>query len=372
MKVTFPHMGTAHLTFTTLLGELGLEPVPPPPTTQRTLALGVKHSPEFACFPLKVNLGNYLEALDLGAEAILMVGGVGPCRLGYYAEVQREILRKLGYDCPLVALEPPQARWRELRQSIRSLLPGVGLARIVRALYFAYAKFAAVDEIERLVNRIRAREAHQGETTRVWQRCQRILAPVTGVGALRAAVRECRALLAGVPLANDERRRLQVALGGEIYMVLEPAVNFELERVLGERGVEVRREIYLSHWLDQQLLKNFVSRRERQRLRDLARPYLAHHVGGHGVESVAQAVESAVNGLDGMVHVMPFTCMPEIIAQSVLPAVSRTLDLPVMTLVLDEHAAEAGILTRLEAFVDLLARRREKGERSLAPVLSRR
>ena len=70
MKVTFPHMGTAHLAFGTLLADLGLEPVVPPRTSQRTLALGVKYAPEFACFPLKVNLGNYLEAFAAGAEAI--------------------------------------------------------------------------------------------------------------------------------------------------------------------------------------------------------------------------------------------------------------------------------------------------------------
>ncbi|MGE5599823.1 MAG: CoA protein activase, partial [Bacteroidota bacterium] len=365
MKVTFPHMGTAHLSLATLLGDLGLEPVVPPPTSQRTLALGVKYAPEFACFPLKVNLGNYLEALAAGAEAILMVGGVGPCRLGYYAEVQREILRKLGYDCAMVVLEPPRTRWRELLRSVRRLLPGVGLARIARAIHFAYVKIAAVDEIERLANRIRAREAHPGETTGVWRRCQEILAPVTGHAALRAAVRECRSLLAAIPLAGDGRARLRVALGGEIYMVMEPAVNFGIERVLGERGVEVHRELYLSHWLEEQLLKHFVSRRERQRLHGLARHYLAHYVGGHGVESVAMAVDAAVNRLDGMIQLMPFTCMPEIVAQSVLPAVGRSLDMPVMTLVLDEHAAEAGVLTRLEAFIDLLARRREKGERDI-------
>ncbi|MGQ9779471.1 MAG: hypothetical protein ACUVRM_06300 [Bacillota bacterium] len=110
MKVTFPHLGQAHLALTTLLADLGLEPVVPPPTTRQTVALGVRHAPEFACFPLKVNLGNYLEALAAGAEAILMIGGVGPCRLGYYAQVQQVILRRLGYEVPMVVFETPQRR----------------------------------------------------------------------------------------------------------------------------------------------------------------------------------------------------------------------------------------------------------------------
>lgn len=367
MKVTFPHMGTAHLVFTTLLADLGLEPVVPPPTSQRTLALGVKYAPEFACFPLKVNLGNYLEAFAAGADAILMVGGVGPCRLGYYAEVEREILRGLGHDFEMIVLEPPKHGWGELRRALRRVLPRASLARIGRAVAFAYAKLAAIDAIERLVNRIRPRERNRGETTRIWRECQKILAPAATIQGLRAAENRCRELLAQIPVSPDPPP-LRVALGGEIYMVLEPAVNFELERVLGESGAEVKREIYLSAWVRDQLLRSFVSRRWFERVRALARPYLANFVGGHGLESVAQAVDAAVNRLDGMIQVAPFTCMPEIIAQSVLPTVSRSLDLPVMTLVLDEHAGEAGVLTRVEAFLDLLARRR-KGVPISEPVL---
>ena len=52
--------------------------------------------------------------------------------------------------------------------------------------------------------------------------------------------------------------------------------------------------------------------------------------------------------------------MPEIVAKSIITSVSRDLDFPVMTLVLDEMTGEAGFITRLEAFVDLLERRREE------------
>ena len=83
MKVTFPHMGELAVVLKTLLRGLGLEPVVPPPITQKTLELGVRHSPEFACFPLKLNVGNFIEAADLGADTILMAGGGGPGRLWY-------------------------------------------------------------------------------------------------------------------------------------------------------------------------------------------------------------------------------------------------------------------------------------------------
>ena len=69
-------------------------------------------------------------------------------------------------------------------------------------------------------------------------------------------------------------------------------------------------------------------------------------------------VDAGVNRLDGVIQLLPFTCMPEIVAQSITPAVSAAYQLPILTLVIDEHSAEAGMMTRLEAFVDLLQRKR--------------
>ena len=371
MKATFPHMGTAHLSLTTLLDDLGLEPVVPPLTNQHSLALGTKYAPEFACFPLKVNLGNYLEAINAGAELILMVGGVGPCRLGYYAEVQREILRGLGYGCQLISLEPPQHRWGDFWRTMRRFIPVKNPVRIGTAVAFAVSKIAVVDKIERLTCHLRPRERRRGETSRAWAECQALLAPVSTWSALRLAVQRCHERMEAVEIERD-RQVLHVALCGEVFMVLEPAVNFHLEGTLGELGVEVHREIYLSSWINQHLLGNSITRGWYKRVRALARPYLANFVGGHALESVAQAVDAAVNGLDGLIHLSPFTCMPEIVTQSVLPMVSKSLKLPVMSIIIDEHAAETGIMTRLEAFLDLSARRRQKELAFSATVFSRR
>ncbi len=48
--------------------------------------------------------------------------------------------------------------------------------------------------------------------------------------------------------------------------------------------------------------------------------------------------------------------MPEIIAQNIMPKTKENL--PVLTILCDEQLAKPGMLTRLEAFVDLLERRR--------------
>ena len=48
--------------------------------------------------------------------------------------------------------------------------------------------------------------------------------------------------------------------------------------------------------------------------------------------------------------------MPEIVSKSIPPAYPGDKDFPIMTLVVDELIGEAGYITRIEAFVDLLER----------------
>ena len=57
---------------------------------------------------------------------------------------------------------------------------------------------------------------------------------------------------------------------------------------------------------------------------------------------------------------MPFSCMPEIVAQNILPKVSIQENIPVLELVLDEQTGKAGNITRIEAFADLIKRRKLK------------
>ena len=85
--------------------------------------------------------------------------------------------------------------------------------------------------------------------------------------------------------------------------------------------------------------------------------YLGRDVGGFALPSLKEAVAFVREGIDGLIHLAPFNCTPEIVAVSVLPRLARDHDVPLLTLSFDEHSGEAGLVTRLEAFVDLLERR---------------
>ncbi|MEO0051530.1 MAG: 2-hydroxyacyl-CoA dehydratase, partial [candidate division WOR-3 bacterium] len=73
-------------------------------------------------------------------------------------------------------------------------------------------------------------------------------------------------------------------------------------------------------------------------------------------------IMAARAGDDGVIHVHPFACMPSTVVQPALTAASRDYDIPFLSISVDEHTAEAGFLTRVEAFISLLERRKISGK----------
>ncbi|MCL4515128.1 MAG: CoA protein activase [Firmicutes bacterium] len=356
-------MGTLYIPIKALFENLGLSVVIPPPPSKRTLALGGRYAPEFACLPMKLNIGNYLEALEAGAEVIIMGGGTGPCRFGYYAQVQNEILKDLGYQFEMIVLEPPQGHVLELYRKIRELVGSLSLRDLKYAIQLAWDKVLAIDRLQVEVHRLAGREVERGRVNREFEAGLGAIDRANSFAAIRQAAEESLLKLKAVKVRPPAQKPLRVGIIGEIYMVLEPFANLEVEKHLAEMGVEVVRKIFLGEWVRDHLFLNpFRLGRERARLLKLARPYLGHFVGGHGLETIANTVEMAGEGVDGVIQIAPFTCMPEIVAESILPRVSQDHGIPSLTLYLDEQSGEAGLLTRLEAFVDLLRRR------NLAPL----
>ncbi|MEG6585204.1 acyl-CoA dehydratase activase-related protein [Dendrosporobacter sp. 1207_IL3150] len=356
MIISFPHMGNMHVVLRSLFAGFGCEVMTPPPISKKTLELGAKYSPETVCLPFKMTLGNFIEVLDQGADTIVTCGGVGPCRLGYYSEIQKGILNRLGYKFNLIAVEPDLI---DALKKLRLVSSGKSWLEIYHSFKIAGAKMSAIDNVERQLNFIRCREAFRGSAEKIARRAIDSIDEAQDIGRIREIADTAIGELKEVKQINNIEP-LKIGLVGEIYVMLEPYINQELERRMGEMGVEVHKTMYLSDYVRAHLLKKkeYISLHEV--LAALARPYLGHYVGGHGLKSIAQTIHMGQQGYDGMIQAYPFTCMPEVIAKNILPQVSKDLDIPVLTLSYDEQSGEAGVLTRLEAFIDLLKYRRQR------------
>jgi predicted nucleotide-binding protein (sugar kinase/HSP70/actin superfamily) len=66
------------------------------------------------------------------------------------------------------------------------------------------------------------------------------------------------------------------------------------------------------------------------------------------------------NKIDGVLHLTAFGCGPDSLLNKLIEMEAKKhRDIPFMTLMIDEQTGEAGMTTRLEAFVDMVRRRKE-------------
>ncbi|MFC2002616.1 acyl-CoA dehydratase activase-related protein [Chloroflexota bacterium] len=355
MRIGMPHMGNLHIPFKSLFQRLNIDFVMPPVNNRRTLSLGVKHSPEGLCIPFKLTLGNLIEAAELGADTLLMPAGYGICRLGYYAKTQERILRDLGYNIDMIQAGVSERKLLGILGIIKHLSNNAPWTKIISAFRFGLAKLNALDRIERAVQRIRAVERIKGTANRLYIKAVKAIDQADDFNTLKKVEVDYIGQLSQV-LKDEQAKPLIVGITGEFYVVLEPFSNLDVESELGKLGVEVRRMTFISEWTKFSLFLNPLGMNEKQRIQQAALPYLKRDIGGDGWETVGEKVLHAKE-YDGLVHLAPFTCMPEIIAQNIMPSTKENL--PVLTMLCDEQLGKPGMLTRLEAFVDLLAQKRK-------------
>jgi predicted nucleotide-binding protein (sugar kinase/HSP70/actin superfamily) len=234
-------------------------------------------------------------------------------------------------------------------------------AKIIKAIRFAYSKCVALDRVEDLIHAARPRLPDARKTEKLYEDAKKRLAYAMTDSGVKDTVRwvqdSIRERQSGQKPSDFFYKPLRIGITGEIYTILDPYTSLGIEEELGHLGVEVDRSIYLSGWIAKHVLCGLVpGYRSIKSYPGYAKPYLAHFVGGHGLETVGAAVKFAQEGFDGIIQIFPLTCMPEIVAAGILPKVQETYKVPIMTLIVDEHTGQAGMQTRLEAFVDLIER----------------
>lgn len=359
MKITFPHLGNVYIAGKSYLEELGHEVIAPPACSRKTLEIGTKYSPEMVCLPFKIFIGNYIESIEKGADTIVITGSCGPCRFGLYGTLQQDILKKLGYDVDIIVLESPREGIRSFQENVGRFVKSNSLIKIIRNIKPALNLIKATDNLTQFSNEVRAYAINKREVNNIMDNYYTKAMETHGATEIMKLINETRKELESVKI-DSNHLPIKIGIIGEIYTIIEPFVNLEIERKLGEMGVLVEKSLTPTKWFEHHVYSYpFGSKEENSKI-NLAKPYLETLVGGHGRETVGSAIYYNSINYDGVIQILPLNCMPEIVAKSILKTVSKDLDFPIMTLVVDEMTGEAGYLTRLEAYVDLIKKRREK------------
>ncbi|MEO0072338.1 MAG: 2-hydroxyacyl-CoA dehydratase [candidate division WOR-3 bacterium] len=347
MKVAFPYLGYDTIALKKFVEMLGAEVCLGSPLTARTLSLGAKYSPELICLPFKITLGSFVEALEAGADTLLMAAGARKCRFGYYHYLQEDILKKISNHHQFYAISqytPYEFFFKKIPKIF-----GVSPRRVIYATWLLLHHSALIDYYRKLIRLARAIDFTSAQKKE--SEALRIIENVSNLSAIRKAKNKLKELFQ--PLFKFKKRIIKIGLVGEIYLMLEPFANHDIEKELGKMGVVVigRRSLYrhLKHLLhiDTSELKIIID----------AYKYLKDSPGGEAIKTVGEAHGFCKTGIDGIIHIYPFTCMPENIAYEALEKMAHDYAIPLLSISIDEHTSKTGLLTRLEAFVELIKRK---------------
>ncbi len=360
MKVTFPHMGNIYLAAKAVFDTLGVEYIIPELNNRKALDIGVKYSPEEICLPFKIMIGNYIESIERGADTVIIVGSCGPCRFGEYGELQMNLIKRLGYDVDFVMLDAPKdIGIKEFLDRISKITCSSKKSKLEKmmAIKNGLTVINLCDSIDDKAHQLAGYEVNRGECKRLLKEYKDKASQSDGVEELINILKEYKKKLMNIKI-DKNKQPVKVGIIGEIYTVIEPFSNLYIEDRLMEFGVSTKRCLTPSWWVKDMLMKSF--KLNSLDIRRASLKYLPYYIGGHARECIGETVLGQRSGLDGAIQLFPMGCMPEIVSKAILPTISKDKDFPILTLVIDEMTGEAGYITRIEAFLDMLERRKKE------------
>lgn len=313
----------------TFFTELGCEVITSQPTTQHSLNLGVAETVNDACLPIKLYHGHVVELKDQ-VDLMFMP------RMVKVRKMETEVF------CPKFLGLPDMVR-NSISGLPRIIDEKIDLSKGRYPLWHICKKIARQIERKGFAVRLAYQKA---------QKCQgRFNNYLTlGVGAQEAI----DAAIAGRNYQEPPQYEtdINLAILGYPYLIYDSFVNVGIFERLGRMGVKP--------WTVEMVPPDLLEAQAK---------YLPKSLFWHFSNRTIRATFYYLHEqrVDGIIHVTAFGCGPDAMVDKLMELEAKnTGRMPFLTLSLDEQTGEAGIYTRIEAFVDMLRYRRKNHENILS------
>lgn len=304
----------------TFFEELGAEVVVSPPTTQAMLSSGSSRVVADTCLPVKVFCGHVL-ALVRECDYI-------------FIPAIRSVKRKI-YNCSKFLGLPdmtkaviPESRILDIDIDINK-----GTRELYQAIYKLGRRFTW--------NPLKVRQA----AITAWQAHLKYRQLMSSDGLTPPQAIERIANKIETSPETPAQRQATIAVVGHPYLLYDEHINHRLIHRLEQANYRVLTpEILTTEQVESAIA------------RIVGKPYWTYEeevigAGGHYLES----------GVDGVIGIMAFGCGPDSLMMNMVHRQAISLrSIPFMSLTVEEHTAEAGVITRLEAFLDMIQRRKRR------------
>lgn len=295
---------------------LGQEVVVSSKTTKAIMDKGVKLSVDDACLPVKLFFGHVLDLRD---------------KADYIFIPRMVSVEKKAYICPKFLGLPDMIRY-----NIPDLPPiidvAVNMCRKEKNLYKSFAEVGKVFTNNPLAIRRAYRRGIEEQ-----ERFNRL----NKLGFLpHESIERMEQGIAGQNLFTAQPGGLTIALIGHGYNIYDTYISMNVIAKLREMGVRVVTPDNLKETLVEERAGQLPKR-------------LFWTLGKRMIGSAFHFMGS--DSIDGIIHVASFGCGPDSFTGEIIERhLRRKGNLPFLNLTVDEHTGEAGVITRLEAFVDMI------------------
>ena len=352
--ISFPHLGSYYIPIKYIISKVTkCKILTPPLNNKNTITLGSKYSPNDICMPFKYNLGNYIYALEHGANILIQAGG--GCRYGYFAELQEQILEDLGYNFTFVNLiKDNHVSIFKMYQFAKQINPKLN---IFSYFYYLIQGFLIIIFMDKLNKYRRTHQALAINPEMFNIKHQKMLKTYSqnnlSIIKIFRIYHHFKKTYQQIPLTETNPNTIKILLIGELYSLMDSAASNNLEETLINEGIVVYRYTDLTYLL---LTKRF----RRRYILHKSRKYLKYTLGADGAESIYHALQHSQNGIDGIIHIKSYSCVPEINAMPILSKISEDYHVPILYLSFDGENNISNIDTKLEAFYDMIKSKKTK------------
>lgn len=314
----------------TFLEELGARVVTSPATSRRIVDAGVLSTVDEACLPVKIFHGH---VADL----------IGKCDMVFVPRLVS--VESRAYICPKFMGLPDMVH-HAFKGSCGLLMPCFDLSRSRRRFYGSIWEFGK----KFTSSPIKIYHAYRKAKKELGRYTAEVAKGFTPLEILEGEDTEAEAACAAEqqPHGGEE---LRIAVLGHPYNIYDRFLSMNIldkVRALGARPVT-------PEMVDDGDIETGAASLPKRLFWTLGRRILG--AGIHLADSGA---------VEGIIHVMSFGCGPESMVSDLLAReVRRRSSMPIMALSIDEHTGEAGLATRIEAFIDMIKFRRPRASREV-------
>ncbi|MGV8086822.1 MAG: hypothetical protein ACP5N1_04275 [Candidatus Woesearchaeota archaeon] len=354
MRFAIYQVGTSAIATSAFARKIGINMMVLPQPNKETINTGVLYAPEFSCFPFKVLLGLLIQALNKGATIFIVPQpkGLAACQLADFGMAQKYILEKTGKNVEIIFVD--KLNPKDVVKKFKPYNNDLTLKDVTEGLLVTAQKLALLEDVETYYRKIyissnkKKAELFRNKWIKNIDKTDSIITLYMLNDKIYFDFKKHPSI--------DMKDILKIAVIGDIYALNEPVINNNIFERLCDLGVYSEKGITLNTFSG---INSNINPKELM-LDNTVRKYLRHNVGGFAQETVKSAITYSERGYDGIIHIYPFSCMPEITVRNILPKISSDYNIPILYLPIDEQTGDAGFTTRVEAFVDLIQIRKSK------------